>query len=37
VKDRILVVVYCYREDNIRIISARKANLQERRQYEEDL
>lgn len=33
---RLLVVCHCYREDNdqIRIISARKANRPERRQYE---
>lgn len=31
---RILVVVYCWREDRIRIISARKATTHERRQYE---
>lgn len=36
-KGRILVVVYCYREENIRIISARPAEPQERRQYEESL
>jgi uncharacterized protein len=32
---RILVVVYCYRGKNIRIISARAAKPRERRQYEE--
>jgi uncharacterized DUF497 family protein len=34
---RILVVCHCYREDDaiIRIISARKADREERRQYEE--
>jgi hypothetical protein len=34
---RLLVVVYCYRADDlvIRIISARKADRFERRQYEE--
>jgi len=34
---RMLLVCHCYREDDgvIRIISARKANRQERRQYEE--
>ncbi len=32
---RILVVVYTYRDDNIRIISARKATPSERKQYEE--
>lgn len=35
-KSRVLVVIYCYREDNIRIISARLANAQERQQYEEN-
>jgi uncharacterized DUF497 family protein len=35
VKGRVLVVVYCYRGSNIRIISARMAEVQERRQYEE--
>lgn len=30
---RILVVVYTWREENIRIISARKATRHERRQY----
>lgn len=34
-KGRILVVVYCYRKKNIRIISARVAGQSERRQYEE--
>jgi len=33
---RILVVVYTYRNDSIRIISARKANARERKQYEEE-
>jgi uncharacterized protein len=32
---RILVVVYTWREDVIRLISARKATKQERKQYEE--
>jgi len=32
---RILVVVYTVRDDDIRIISARKATRQERQQYEE--
>lgn len=34
---RVLVVCHCYREENdvIRLISARRANRQERRQYEE--
>jgi uncharacterized DUF497 family protein len=35
VKERILVVVYCYRGANIRIISARPAEAHERAQYEE--
>jgi uncharacterized DUF497 family protein len=34
-KERVLVVVYCYRGRKIRIISARPAEAQERRQYEE--
>jgi uncharacterized protein len=34
-KGRTLVVVYCYRGKNIRIISARVAERRERRQYEE--
>lgn len=32
--DRILVVVYTWRGDDIRIISARKAEIYERQQYE---
>jgi uncharacterized DUF497 family protein len=32
---RVLVVVYTTRDDEIRIISARKATRQERQQYEE--
>jgi uncharacterized protein len=32
---RILVIIYTYRENTIRIISARKATAQERKQYEE--
>lgn len=32
---RILVVVYTMRDDEIRLISARKATKNERRQYEE--
>ncbi|GAB4143774.1 MAG: BrnT family toxin [Elainellaceae cyanobacterium] len=32
---RVLVVVYTMRDDEIRIISARKATRQERQQYEE--
>jgi len=35
VKERVLVVVYCYRGNNIRIISARLAEARERGQYEE--
>ena len=35
VKERVLVVVYCYRGGNIRIISARLAEVHERQQYEE--
>jgi uncharacterized DUF497 family protein len=35
VKERVLVVVYCYRGKNIRIISARLAEAHERTQYEE--
>lgn len=34
-KERVLVVVYCYRGANIRIISARVAEPRERSQYEE--
>jgi uncharacterized DUF497 family protein len=34
-KQRILVVVYCYREENIRIISARLAETHERWKYED--
>ena len=38
-KFRLLLVVHCYREneDTIRIISARKASKNERKQYEEFL
>jgi uncharacterized DUF497 family protein len=32
---RILVVVYTYRDDHIRLISARRATSKETRQYEE--
>jgi uncharacterized DUF497 family protein len=32
---RLLVVVYTYREERLRLISARKANRRERRQYED--
>jgi hypothetical protein len=35
VKEQVLVVVYCYRDSKIRIISARLAEAQEREQYEE--
>ena len=34
IKGRILVVVYCYSGENIRIISARTAGRPERDQYE---
>jgi uncharacterized DUF497 family protein len=34
-KARVLVVVYSYRGKNIRIVSARVAETQERRQYED--
>ena len=34
IKGRVLVVVYCYRGDDIRIISARAAGRREREQYE---
>ena len=34
-KERVLVVVYCYRGENLRIISARVAEQHERSQYEE--
>ena len=34
-KERVLVVVYCHRGENIRIISARVAEPLERSQYEE--
>jgi len=30
---RVLIVVYTWREDNIRLISARKATAKERKQY----
>ncbi|KAF0242893.1 MAG: hypothetical protein FD167_3824 [bacterium] len=33
---RVLVVVYTWRNENIRLISARKATSQERKQYEEE-
>ena len=33
--DRILVVVYTYREDDIRLISARTATNAERKEYEQ--
>jgi len=35
VRERVLVVVYCYRGRNIRIISVRLAEPHERAQYEE--
>ena len=34
--NRILVVVYTLRDDEIRLISARKATQRERKQYEEE-
>ena len=34
IKGRVLVVVYCYRGENIRIISARTAGRLEREEYE---
>ena len=34
---RILVAVYTWRDQNIRLISARKATTQEREEYEESL
>ncbi len=34
-KGRVLVVIYTYRNDHIRMISARKANRHERRTYHE--
>ncbi len=34
-KGRVLVVAYCYRGEDIRVISARIAEPHERRQYEE--
>lgn len=33
--NRVIVVVYCWRGESIRIISARKATRRERKQYEE--
>ncbi|HEX4320930.1 MAG TPA: BrnT family toxin [Acidobacteriaceae bacterium] len=35
-KNRIIVAVYCYRGDTIRIISARLADPHEREQYQEN-
>lgn len=35
--ERIVVVVYTYRGENVRIISARKATRKERRAYEEGI
>ncbi len=35
INDNILVVIFTERGDNIRIISSRKANKRERKQYEE--
>jgi uncharacterized DUF497 family protein len=34
IKGRVLVVVYCYRGENLRIISARTAGRRERENYE---
>ncbi|NOQ22063.1 MAG: BrnT family toxin [Candidatus Aegiribacteria sp.] len=34
-RQRLLVVVYCKRNNNVRIINARQATLRERREYEE--
>jgi uncharacterized DUF497 family protein len=34
-KERVLVVVYCHRGENVRVISARVAEPHERSQYEE--
>lgn len=34
---RLLVVIYAYRDEDIRLISARQATIAERRQYEGDL
>jgi uncharacterized protein len=34
IKGRVLVVVYCYRGENLRIISARTAGRLEREEYE---
>jgi uncharacterized DUF497 family protein len=34
---RVLVVAYTWRDENIRLISARKATAQEREEYEESL
>ena len=35
IKDKLIVVVHCEREDRIRIISTRKSTHRERRTYEE--
>ena len=37
IKGRVLVVVYCYRGENLRIISARTAGRLERENYETQL
>ena len=34
---RVLVVVYTYRDEEVRLISARRATRKERRQYEEGI
>lgn len=37
-KNRILLVVHCYKQDNIiRIISARKATIREKQKYKEQI
>ncbi|WP_243583034.1 BrnT family toxin [Haemophilus parahaemolyticus] len=36
-KNRTLVVVHCVRDQNIRIISARRATLRETKQYQEQI
>lgn len=34
-RDKIVVVVWCYRDDEIRIISMRKATRKEKKRYED--
>ena len=36
-KNRTLVVVHCERDQNIRLISARRATLRETKQYQEQI